>query len=118
MNARRGMIDTNEFSRLLDENPSFEAVVRMSRDGLPLFSRARTAGTVDQVVAVAAGLFASALESGLMRDGAAPRLFVSAGHGALYLRTDDDRTLLLILTNSQCTEQQLETIIDGDKKRI
>ena len=111
------MIDNNEFSRLLDENPSFEAVVRMSRDGLPLFSRTRTAGPVDQVVAVAAGLFASALESGLMSGGAAPRLFISAGHGALYLRTDDDRTLLLILTNSQCTEQQLATIIDGNEKR-
>jgi predicted regulator of Ras-like GTPase activity (Roadblock/LC7/MglB family) len=111
------MIDNNEFMRLLNENPSFEAIIRMSRDGLPLFSRARTTGTVDQVVALAAGLFASALESNLMNNGKAPRLFISAGHGALYLRSDDDQTLVLVLTNDQCTEQQIESIIDGNGKR-
>ena len=107
------MIGHADFQPILNANPSIEAIFRLSRDGLPLHGLARTDRQVDEVVSIAAGLFSSALELGLARDDDNARLFIGAGHGSLFVKAEQGRTLLLVLTTGQCTERQIEAMIAG-----
>lgn len=96
----------------MSANPSVEAIFRLSRDGLPLHGRSRGDRPVDEVVSIAAGLFSSAVELGLAGEEDQARLFVSAAHGSLFVKAEEGPTLLLILTTDQCTERQIEAMID------
>jgi predicted regulator of Ras-like GTPase activity (Roadblock/LC7/MglB family) len=105
------MIATDDFEMPLNENPWIEAIVRMSRDGLPLQSRSRSNMPVDEIVSIAAGLFSTAATSHLMRDDTSACMFINAEHGALYIKAEKGNTLLLVLTDRDCTEQQVEAMI-------
>jgi predicted regulator of Ras-like GTPase activity (Roadblock/LC7/MglB family) len=105
------MGDTKALDVLLAGHAQVEAVIRMSRDGLPLASRTRADAPVDEIVSIAAHLFSAARDVRLLGDDAG-RLFVDAGHGSLYCRAIDADTLLLLLTNKKCTEQQLERMFE------
>jgi predicted regulator of Ras-like GTPase activity (Roadblock/LC7/MglB family) len=107
------MITVNDFETLLEAHPSLEAVVRMSRDGLPLAALSRGNKPVDEIVSIVAGLYSSAMEANLIRDDNEGRLLFCAEHGSLYCRAFDDQTLLLLLTYDQKTEQQLEIMLDS-----
>jgi predicted regulator of Ras-like GTPase activity (Roadblock/LC7/MglB family) len=107
------MITPNDFTTMLAEHPTIEAIIRMSRDGLPLDSYTRGSKPVDEIVSIAAGLFAAAVEARLLRRSDSGRLLLCAEHGSLYCRAFDARTLLMVLTNEQQTEQQLDTLLDA-----
>jgi hypothetical protein len=105
------MIDKNDFEPLLAANPSIEAVIRMGRDGLAQHSRSRSNAPVDEIVSIAAGLFSGSTGPGLLRPGPSARLFITAEHGCMYVRAEESGTLLLVLTDHEHTEQQLEAML-------
>jgi predicted regulator of Ras-like GTPase activity (Roadblock/LC7/MglB family) len=107
------MITPDDFTAMLAEHPTVEAVIRMSRDGLPLDSYSRGSKQADEIVSIAAELFASAVEARLLRRSDSGRLLLCAEHGSLYCRALDARTLLMVLTNDQQTEQQFDTLLDA-----
>lgn len=107
------MNDTHNFELLLAGHPSIEAVIHISRDGLPLASRTRTDAPIDGIVSIAAGLFAAAGEKNLLGNDGNGRLFIGAEHGSLYCRAVNDRTMILFLTNDTSTEQQLERLFEA-----
>ena len=107
------MSDTRDFETLLENHPAIEAVIRISRDGLPLASHTRAdAPHIDEIVSVIAGLYAAARDSRLLKEDDGGRLFIGAVHGSLYCRAIDEQTLLLLLTTDQSTEQQLERMYE------
>lgn len=106
------MIGQSDFQPLLNTNPSVEAVFLLSRDGLPLHGHSRSDRPVDEVVSIAAGLFSAALDLGLAIDDGTARLFIGADHGSLFVRTEPENTLLLVLTTDPCTERQIEAMIE------
>jgi len=106
------MSHTTGFNALLAGHAQLEAVIRMSRDGLPLASHTRANAPADRLVSIAADLYSAAEEARLLGDGGAGRLFIDAEHGSLYCRAIDADTLLLLLTNSTCSEQQFERMFE------
>lgn len=103
----------NDFETIFSGHPSVEAVIRLSRDGLPLASRARGNAPVDEIVSIVAGLFAAAAEAGLVENKDQGRLYIGARHGSLYCRAVGPEALLLMLTVDQCTEEQFERIFEA-----
>ena len=49
----------------------------------------------------------------LLRSGTSGHLLLCAEHGSLYCRAFDAQTLLLVLTDDQQTEQQLDTLLES-----
>ena len=106
------MSNTHNYEKLLAGHSSIEAVIHMSRDGLPLTSRTHADIPVDEIVSIVVGLYAAAEDARLLGGDTGGWLFIGAGHGSLYCRAVDAHTLLLLLTNNQSTEQQLERIFE------
>jgi predicted regulator of Ras-like GTPase activity (Roadblock/LC7/MglB family) len=107
------MAESPDFKTILENHPSIEAIISMSRDGLSLNSSTRSGKPIDEIVSIVAALYAAAMDANLVKADGDGRLFIDAAHGSLYCRSVDANTLLLLLTNDRCTEQQCERVFES-----
>ena len=105
------MITQSDFQKILDDYPAVESVLLCSRNGLILESSARTRESVEAIASIVANLFSAALESAVLSEKSGLRLLLSAEHGSLYIREQEDATLICIASTTTGTEQIFESIL-------
>jgi hypothetical protein len=108
------MIEPFTIQAILHDHPTIEAVLHLSRSGLPLqcFSL-REDFAYEEIVSIAGDLFKGATESASMSDKKALRLFIVADHGSMYLRMLVDETILCVLTCDTSSEQKLDAVFES-----
>ncbi len=89
-----------------------EAVIQLSRDGLPLAWRCRFDSSVEEITSIVAGLFTLGFELELISQKQTAQLLIETDNGAMLVRTIPDDTFILILSARGCPVQELEMKLD------
>jgi predicted regulator of Ras-like GTPase activity (Roadblock/LC7/MglB family) len=88
-----------------------EAAIHLSRDGLPLAWYSRVTASVEEIASIAAGLFSMGFELDLIPNKPDAQLSIETTHGGMLIRALSDNTIILILSNKDCSMQILEKAI-------
>jgi len=102
------MIESSVFKRILDANSDIEAVIQLSQDGFILQFESRYKDSVEEIVSIAAGLFATAKETESLIRNRKVQMFISTEHGMLYMRELADKSVLLSVIKNHTAYQQIE----------
>ncbi len=92
-------MDQTQLDDIFATSPLVEAVIRISKDGLPLAWRSRSDISVEEIASLVSGLFSLGFELGLAPDKNNAQLSIETDHGAMQVQTMPDDTIFLVLTS-------------------
>jgi predicted regulator of Ras-like GTPase activity (Roadblock/LC7/MglB family) len=85
-----------------------EAVIHVSKDGLPLAWRCRSDISVEETASIVSGLFSLGFELDLVPDKNNAQLSIDTDHGAMLVQTMPDNTVVLVLTSRGGPMKEIE----------
>jgi predicted regulator of Ras-like GTPase activity (Roadblock/LC7/MglB family) len=102
-------VDPTRLDELFASSPLVEAVVQISRDGLPLAWRCRGDCPVEQIASVAAGLFSLGCEMGIAPEKKHGLLSIDTGRGVLLMQSMPDETFCCVMAAKGCPQSEIES---------
>lgn len=108
----RRSLDHTQLDNIINTFQFVEAVIQLSKDGLPLAWRCRIDAPVEEITSIAAGLFSMGFELELVPNRLTAQLSIETDYGFMLVRTLSDNTLILILSTRSCSLQALEIKLD------
>ncbi|MBD3344716.1 MAG: hypothetical protein GF401_06605 [Chitinivibrionales bacterium] len=82
---------------IMELSPAIEAVAQVSKDGLPTAWQVRGAASVEEIVSLAAGLFAAGCNLDVLPDTGEKKLSVTTDHGTMYIRELNESRFIMVL---------------------
>ena len=109
---QREIMKAEDFERILQSNPSIEAVIHISSEGFPLAWRSQNDSQVEEITAIAAGLFKAGKDMDLLKQNDEGRLSIHTSHGEMHVKELHDGDMLLILAVSEKSTEGTKTITE------
>jgi|WetSurMetagenome_2_1015567.scaffolds.fasta_scaffold226600_2 predicted regulator of Ras-like GTPase activity (Roadblock/LC7/MglB family) len=92
-------MDQTELEEIFSTSPLVEAVIQVSKDGLPLAWRCRSDISVEETASLVSGLFSLGFELDLVPDKKSAQLSIDTDHGTMLMQTMPDNSVMLVLTS-------------------